>query len=195
MRILVVHAHPAPGSFGAAVRDEVMATLSSKGHEIRLIDLYALDFDPVMRADERRCYYDGAPADPELKSHIEAIRWAEGVVFVYPTWWCGLPAILKGWLDRVWAFDVAFRLAADRDGIVPMMTNIRLLAVVTTCGATFWQSHLVGHPGRRTILSGIRAICAPRAKTMFLAHYGMDTSTPQSRAAYLDKVRRKLARV
>ncbi|MDR4305781.1 NAD(P)H-dependent oxidoreductase [Chelatococcus sambhunathii] len=194
MRILVVHAHPVPESFGGAVRDEVMSTLSAKGHELRLIDLYALGFDPVMRAGERSLYYDGEPSDPELRSHIEAVRWAEGVVFVYPTWWCGLPAILKGWFDRVWALDVAFRMAAG-GGIVALMTNIRLLAVVTTCGASLWESHLVGHPGRRTILSGIRAICAPGAKTLFLAHYGMDRSTPKSRAAYLGKVRRKLARV
>lgn len=193
MRILVVHAHPAPDSFGAAVRDEVMATLSSKGHEVRLIDLYALDFDPVMRADERRGYYGGVPSDPELEPHIEAIRWAEGVVFVYPTWWCGLPAILKGWFDRVWAVDVAFRLSDG--GLVPLMTNIRLLGVVTTCGASRWVSHLMGHPGRRTILSGIRAICAPRPKTLFLAHYSMDTSTPTSRAAFLEEVRRRFVRL
>ena len=195
MKILVVYSHPVPESFGAAVRDAVISTLQGGGHEVRLIDLYAMNFDPVMHADERRSYNDRAPSDPLLEEHIAALRWADGLVFVYPTWWYSMPAMLKGWFDRVLCVDVAFRLATDGGRIVPLMTHIKLLAVITTCGASFLVSHLMGHPGRRTILRGIRAICSPLVKTMFLAHYNMDKSTPESRANYLETVRRKLERV
>ena len=193
MKVLVVYCHPVPESFGAALRDAAVETLRGAGHDLRLIDLYAENFNPVMCCEERRSYNDRAPLDPALLPHIEAIRWAEAILFVYPTWWYGLPAMLKGWLDRVWATDIAFSLSPS-GGIVPKMTHIRKIGIVTTCGAPWWLSHLIGHPGRKTILRGIRALCGRHCRTMFMAHYRMDASTPQSRAAYLARVRKKLAR-
>ncbi len=191
MRVLVVYCHPVPESFCAAVRDAALDAIAAKGCEARLIDLYAENFDPVMRDGERREYNERAPADPALAQHIAHLKWAEAIVFVYPTWWYGLPAMLKGWLDRVWAKDVAFAL--DPGGrITPLMGHIRKIAVVTTCGAPRWWSHIVGHPGRKTILRGIRALCAKRCKTLFVAHYLMDASTPQSREAFLGQVRHRL---
>ncbi|CAM5653766.1 FMN-dependent NADH-azoreductase [Mycolicibacterium aubagnense] len=191
MRVLVVYCHPVPESFCAAVRDAALDAIAAKGCEARLVDLYAENFDPVMRDGERREYNERAPADPALVEHIAHLKWAEAIVFVYPTWWYGLPAMLKGWLDRVWAKDVAFALNPGGK-ITPLMGHVRKIAVVTTCGAPRWWSHIVGHPGRKTILRGIRALCAKRCKTLFLAHYLMDASTPQSREAFLAQVRQKL---
>jgi NAD(P)H dehydrogenase (quinone) len=195
MKIVVVYSHPVAESFGAAVLETVLSALQANGHEVRLLDLYQMNFDPVMQADERRTYNDRAPTDPALTEHIEALRWAEGIVFVYPTWWYSMPAIMKGWFDRVWGVDVAFALDPNGGAIVPLMRHVKFLAVVTTCGASFLISHLMGHPGRRIILRGIRAICAPTVRTMFMAHYRMDSSTHESRTAYLAKVRRKLSKV
>ena len=138
MRVLVVYCHPVPESFCAAVRDTAVEALTARGWEVRLVDLYAEGFDPVMGADERRHYNDRAPTDPALAPHIENLKWAEAILFVYPTWWYGLPAMLKGWLDRVWATDVAFRLPADGGRIVSLVPHIRRIGVVTTCGATWW---------------------------------------------------------
>jgi putative NADPH-quinone reductase len=195
MRVLLVYCHPVSESFCAALRDAAMETLSARGHEVRLIDLYAEGFDPVMRADERRRYNDLAAGEHPLPEHAAQLRWAEALLFVYPTWWYGLPAMLKGWLDRVWTPETAFSISRDGGAIQPMMTHIRTLGVITTCGAPMWWSWLVGHPGRKTILRGIRALCAPRCRTFFLAHYLMDVSTPQSRGSYLEKVRRRLSRL
>ena len=114
MRYLVVYCHPVPESFCAAVRDTAVAALSDRGCEVRLTDLYAEGFDPVLGADERR-NMDRAPTDPKLAPHIDSIKWAQAIVFVYPTWWYGLPAMLKGWLDRVWATDVVACAAHHKD--------------------------------------------------------------------------------
>lgn len=194
MRVLVVYCHPVPESFCAAIRDEALATLKGTGHEVRLIDLYAEGFDPVMGCDERRAYNDGPPCDPALARHIEYLQWAEGILFIYPTWWYGLPAMLKGWLDRVWATDVVFRLADGPGRVEPLMGHVVRLGVITTCGAPWWWSLVVGQPGRKTLLRGMRALCAWRCRTFYLAHYLMDTSTQESRTAYLRKVRARLAR-
>jgi NAD(P)H dehydrogenase (quinone) len=193
MRVLVVYCHPVPESFSAAIRDAAVETLQQRGAEVRLLDLYAEKFDPVMPTEERRGYNEHAPTDPALAPHIENLRWADSILFIYPTWWYGMPAMLKGWLDRVWALDVVFKL--DRRGLVqPMLRHVKRIGVITTCGAPLWWSVLIGQPGRRTILRGMRANCARLCKTLYLAHYRMDASTQISRTAFLMKVRMRVER-
>ena len=193
MRVLVVYCHPDPESFCAAVRDTVVAAQEAAGHEVRLVDLYAEGFDPVMGRAERRGYHDEPANQVPVADHVGHIRWAESLVFVYPTWWYGLPAVLKGWLDRVFVPGVAFLMPkAEGETVRPNMHHIRKIAAISTCGASRGVTWLVGNPGRKTLLRGIRTISHPRTKTLWMAHYLMDSSTPESRAAYLTQVSRKL---
>ncbi|WP_417672213.1 NAD(P)H-dependent oxidoreductase [Roseibium sp.] len=194
MRTLVVYCHPCPESFNAGVLAAVTETLAAGGHDVRVRDLYAEGFDPLMSADERRGYHDEGANIVPVSKYVDDITWCELIVFVYPTWWYGLPAMLKGWFDRVWLPHVTFSMPTDAKGSRPKMQHIRGIAVVTTCGATWWLSKIVGEPGRKTILRGLRALCAPRCRTLYLAHYKMDTSTPESRSRYLAMVRKRLSK-
>jgi len=192
MRVLVIYCHPVPDSFCAALRDAVLDALGEAGHETRLLDLYAIGFDPVMGCAERRAYNE--PGNPHpMPEQAEHLKWAEAMVFVYPTWWYGLPAMLKGWLDRVWTPEITFDIPTGPGPIRPKMTHVRKLGIVTTCGAPRWWTHVVGHPGRRTLARGMRALFHKRCRTVFMAHYLMDVSTLASRAAFLSRVRRKMA--
>lgn len=193
MRVLIVHSHPDPDSYNASLRRTVVETLEASGHEVRVIDLYAEDFQPVLSRDGWRAYEDETRNADGVEAHVAALRWAEGLIFVYPTWWYGLPAMLKGWLDRVWAPGVAFTLPKDGP-IGPALTHIRKLGVVTTCGASWWLTQVVGAPGRNLILRGCRFLMAPRCRRIYLAHYNMDASTPQSREKFRGKVARAMAR-
>ncbi len=114
MNTLVVYAHPDPTSFVAAVRDSVLANLRMAGHHVRLVDLYADGFDARMTAEERTEHHHPRAVRPELDEYAHALRWAQAIVFVYPTWWAGQPAILKGWFDRVWTNEIAYRLVEGR---------------------------------------------------------------------------------
>jgi NAD(P)H dehydrogenase (quinone) len=191
-RALVVYCHPVPESFCASIRDAAMEVLRGRGWDVRLTDLYAERFDPVMSCNERRGYNEHAPRDPALQPYIEQLKWAQAILFVYPTWWYGLPAMLKGWLDRVWALDVAFRLPKGKVHVTSLMPHITKLGVLTTCGAPGWWSMIIGEPGRKTIMRGIRSLCATRCRTLFMAHYKMDISTPATRTAFLKHVRKQL---
>ncbi|MEM1398973.1 MAG: NAD(P)H-dependent oxidoreductase, partial [Pseudomonadota bacterium] len=102
MRVLMVYCHPVPESFAAALRDVTLGALKKAGHEVELLDLYALGFDPVISAEEHRAYLNTTMENHPLQDHAKLLAWCEALVFVYPTWWYGLPAMLKGWLDRVW---------------------------------------------------------------------------------------------
>ncbi len=193
MRLLVVHAHPVPESFSTALFGAVVEAAAGAGHEVRALDLNAEGFDPVMGEEERRGYNDGSPpTDPVIRRHVDHLLWAEGLIFVYPTWWMGQPAILKGWLDRVWRLGVAFRL---EDGAVrPALTQIRLIGVVTTLGSSRWAwSLLMGAPGRKILLRAPLACTGPNTRTFWLGLHDMDSSTPIQRERFLDRVRARIA--
>lgn len=193
MRALVVYCHPRDGSFNAAIRDLVMDKLHAAGAEARLADLYKRGFSPVLDAAEHAGYLDSPANRAPVAAEVDDLLWADTLIFIYPTWWYGLPALLKGWLDRVLLPDVAFLMPNDHNATIrPGLTHITRLAVFTTCGASRWLTFLVGAPGKRTLLRGLRFICAKSCKTYFAAHYLMDSSTDTSRAAHLARVARQM---
>jgi putative NADPH-quinone reductase len=196
MRALVVYCHPTEGSFTAAVRERVLARLAAAGAEVRLVDLYAEGFQPVLTAAEWQGYLDAPANRTGHEPAVEALQWCDTLIFVYPTWWYGLPAILKGWLDRVFLPGVAFLMPDGVNRTIrPGLHNITRLGVFTTCGASWWLTMFVGSPGRRTILRGVGLLCHPRKKTVFAAHYLMDSSTPASRARHLARVEARMDRL
>lgn len=195
MRALVVYCHPKPESFTAAVRDLVLARLERCGADVRLHDLYADGFDPVLSASEWEWYLDEASNRTPVAVQVDDLLWCDTLIFVYPTWWYGLPAMLKGWLDRVMLPGVAFVMPkAEGETIGAGLQHVTRLGVFTTCGASWWLTRFVGGPGRRTLLRGLRLLCPRRCRTAFAAHYLMDSSTPESRARHLARTGRVLDR-
>lgn len=101
MRVLVIYAHPDPDSLNGAIHREILTALSAAGHEVDDIDLYADGFDPVLSAEERRDYFEPDLNRARVADYAARIEAAEGLVFCFPTWCLGPPAILKGFFDRV----------------------------------------------------------------------------------------------
>ncbi|WP_135450403.1 NAD(P)H-dependent oxidoreductase [Tabrizicola caldifontis] len=196
MRLLFVHAHPVPESFNSALCKAAVDTALARGHDVRLIDLHAEGFDPVMSTKERRLYNEEGPPPPDLRPHVEALQWAEGLIFVYPTWWYSQPAILKGWMDRVWRPGITFTLPTPTQAMRPALTNVRLIGVITTFGSPWWfWTLLIGAPGRKIMLRGLRFCTHPRTRTFWLGLHEMDTQTDAARRRYLDRVRARIARI
>ena len=194
MRVLVIYAHPLADSFAAALHRMVVETLKRGGHEVDDCDLYAEGFDPVLTAAERRAYNTPAPDLSGVADHVARLKRAEALVLCYPTWWYGLPAILKGYFDRVWAKDVAFTLPEGGGAIRPALTNITKIAVVTTYGAPWWLIRLVlRDPVRAVVLGGLGRLCG-RGPRQWLALYNIDAATPARCAKFLARVERAFAR-
>ncbi len=194
MRVLLVYCNPVPESFGASLRQAAVEALVERGHEVEVRDLYALGFDPVMSADERRGYHVPDVNEAPVADELAALRRCEALVFVHPTWWYGPPAMLKGWLDRVWIPHATFEMPKPGLPVTRRLTNIRRIAVITTLGAPWWWwTFVMRSPGRRMILTGLSVLCHPRCRTTWLAHHQMDSSTPATRAAFLARIRRVLA--
>lgn len=191
MRVLVIFAHPVETSYAAALHETVLHALAGR-HEVRDLDLYAEDFDPRLSREERLNYHDTTRNLTGIEKYVEMLRWAEAVVFCFPVWCFGVPAILKGFFDRVLAPGVAF----DIDGAVvtPKLTHIRHVVAVTTYGRDLWRVKIgVGDLPKAHIKRYFAWFCAKDAKVRYLAHYHMNVSTPKSRAAYQARVARELA--
>ena len=176
------------------MRDAVVADLVAAHHEIRLRDLYAENFNPFLSATERALHHTSPSTRPELARDVEDLRWCEAIVFVYPTWWSGLPAMLKGWIDRTWMNEVALVLPAGANTIRPRLTNITRLVAVTTHGSSKFLNALQGEPGKRTISRSIRVMCNKFCRARWIAYYGLDKSTAQDRRHYLETVGQRVVR-
>ena len=194
MKTLVVYVHPVEGSFTSRVRDAIMQHLPTHHHEIRLRDLYAENFDPFLSANERTLHHTPPTTRPELARDVEDLRWCEAIVFIYPTWWSGLPAMLKGWIDRTWMNEVAWALPLGANTIRPRLTNIKRLVAVTTHGSSKFVNALQGEPGKRTISRSIRLMCNRWCRARWIALYGLDKSALEDRQKHLATIGQRVAR-
>lgn len=185
MNVLVVLGHPKPGSFNHALAEAAVATLRSSGHEVTFHDLYQERFDPVLPAAEIRA---DATLPPNIAEHCRALAACDGVVIVHPNWWGQPPAILKGWVDRVFRAGVAYRFAEDDSGAgvpVPLLRASAALIVNTTDTPPERERAEFGDPLETMWKNCILRYCG--VGRVVRRTYGVVvTSTPEARRRWLD---------
>ena len=197
MRVHVVHAHPVESSFNRALFHTVTETLAAAGHEVDALNLYDDGFDAVLSREERLNYHE-IPGNltQAVAPYVDRLRQAEGIVYVFPVWNYGFPAILKGYFDRVFLPGVSFRMSegGDRGKLEPALTNIRKAAYVTTYGGTRFRTMLMGDPPRKVATRwGWATYRTPNAPE-YLALYDMNNQSPEKLAAFCDRVKRSMQR-
>lgn len=190
-RALVLAAHPVPDSFNAALHARTVESLKARGWEVDDCDLYAEGFDPVLSEAERRNYHEEPGNIAPVAAYVERLRAADALVMVFPVWNFGYPAMLKGFLDRVFLPGVSFRL--ENGKVLPNLTRIRRLAAVTTYGGTRMRAMLVGDPPRKCVTRAVWHVCRPRSMK-YLALYDMNRATDAQRGAFLTRVGQQLER-
>jgi NAD(P)H dehydrogenase (quinone) len=197
MKTLVVHAHPNTESFNASLFRLAVDTLKKGGHEVETIDLYAEGFDPVMTLEERKAYLDCPDwLVARFQGHISKLKAAEHLVFVYPTWWNGMPAIMKGWLDRVWLPLLTFEPASRKGDMARShMRHIRQFTVVTHGGSPGWWLKLMGDPHRKILMRAVRVLFSVTCRARWLQLHDMNTVTQRDRERFSARVLRTLAAV
>ncbi|MER5867479.1 NAD(P)H-dependent oxidoreductase [Kitasatospora sp. NPDC002040] len=149
MKTLIVHAHPEPQSLNSSLKDLAVTTLEAAGHEVRVSDLYAMGWkatvdasdygaaasSPLRIARDSGRALDAGTLAPEVRAEQEKLLWADTVILQFPLWWYSMPAILKGWVDRVFSFGFAYGVGEHSD---------------TKYGERFGEGTLAG---RRALLS------------------------------------------
>ena len=122
-KILIIHAHPEAKSFNSALKNYTVNYFEVQGAEVKVSDLYAMGFNPIgdkhdftelnnpdffkYQLEQVNAFEKGLFVD-EVKTEMEKLLWADAVIFNFPLWWFGLPAILKGWVDRVFAMGLSY---------------------------------------------------------------------------------------
>lgn len=186
MNVLVLYAHPVETSFNAALHRLIVERLEAKGHAIDDCDLYAEDFDPRLTRAERLAYHDLDRNADGVRPYVERLRRANALVLSFPVWNYGYPAILKGFFDRVFLPGVSFDMVDGK--AQPSLHNITRVATVTTYGGDRLRAWLMGDPPRKLVNRLLRATVKPGAPVSYMAHYSMNLSTDESRAAFMKKV-------
>ncbi|WP_322022501.1 NAD(P)H-dependent oxidoreductase [Burkholderia sp. BCC1977] len=159
MNVLIVYAHPEPRSLNGALRDFAVEHLEAAGHAVQVTDLYAMNwkaafdaddvtdrapdarFDPAL--DSKRAFETGTQRD-DIAREQDKLKWADTVILQFPLWWFSMPAIMKGWVERVYAYGFAYGVGehsdqhwGDRYG-EGSLAGKRAMVIVTTGG---WASH------------------------------------------------------
>jgi NAD(P)H dehydrogenase (quinone) len=159
MNILIVYAHPEPQSLNGALKDFAVKRLEDAGHRVEVSDLYAMNWKPQIDSADNLAYVNDGPFNPavdsrraseqgtqsqDIATEQEKLAWADAVIFQFPLWWFSMPAIMKGWVERVYAYGFAYGVGehsdshwGDRYG-EGNMAGKRAMLVVTTGG---WESH------------------------------------------------------
>jgi len=159
MKVLLVYAHPEPRSLNGSLKDFTVRRLEAAGHTVQVSDLYGMEWKAVLDAADRTDRSESRPFHPSLDSkeafakgtqspdiarEQDKLRWADGVIFQFPLWWFSMPAILKGWVDRIYAYGFAYGVGEHSDQRWGQrygegaMAGKRAMLVVTTGG---WESH------------------------------------------------------
>lgn len=186
MKHLVVFAHPNPASFNHAILDAYTTELKASGHEVSIRDLYAVPFDPVIVQSDYDMINRGTPPEDIRREH-DLIRWAGTMTFIFPIFWAGMPAMLKGYIEKVFSLGFAYIFEGDRPKGI--LKGKKAVIINTTGGAlNYYQKSGMIENIRQTIDGGIFRFCGFQV----LEHrffVGVPISTPAERSLMLEEVR------
>lgn len=186
MNHLVIYAHPNPASFNHAILKEYTGELAALGHEVHVRDLYATGFDPVILQSDYDKINQGAPPE-DIRLEQDFIRRAGIMTFIFPVFWAGMPAILKGYIEKV--FSLGFAYVFDGDRPRGILKGRKAVIINTTGGALnyYRKSNMLDNI-RQTIDGGIFRFCG----FQIIEHkffVGVPMSTPAERDLMLREVR------
>ncbi len=186
----IIYAHPYEQSFNHAILQRVRELLESKGEAYKLIDLYADGFNPAYTKEELALFNQGKALDPLVLHYQEILKKTDRLIFIFPIWWADMPAIVKGFEDKVFLKTLAYNPTPT--GIKGCLTQIREAVVITTSTAPTWYlkffcGNVIGKTMIGHTLKGIGV-----GSGRWINFGGMDKSTAQARQSFLDKLSDKL---
>ena len=173
----------------------IVAQGEKAGYDVIVEDLYSETFGPALTAAERQSYYEATYNQSGVSASTARLQNAEALILVFPTWWFGFPAILKGWFDRVWAPGIAFDHTEDLSAIKPRLKNLKKVIAVTTLGSPWWVDRLVlRQPVKRILRVALLDSCTTNCTLQFLSLYRCETLNNQKIEAFERKIVRALSR-
>lgn len=184
MKTCIVIAHPYPKSFNYAVLEEVKQSLEG---EMSIVDLYQDQFNPVLYPEELKNYNKGIVSDPKVLEYQKQILSSQQLIFIFPIWWYGMPAILKGFLDKV--LTPGFAFDENESGLVGKLTHIQQVVAITSSEVTNqFLSQEAGNPIAVTLLETTLNVCGIKQKKLWLNCEHIASGSKQHREDFLKQV-------
>lgn len=186
---VIVYCHPYEKSFNHAVLERVLTSLKNQGHDTQLIDLYADGFNPAYDKEELRLFHAGGTHDPLVEKYLNMLHAADGIVFISPIWWNSVPAILKGFIDKVMKVGEGRGYTVSSSGMLHgELGNIRHTYVLTTSTApTFYLRFFAGNGIKRLFMNTTLKQLGMKGRK-WSNFGGITDSSAERRSKYLDKV-------
>ncbi len=185
MKVLIVYAHPNPQSFNQFMLQSLLTGLQEAGHEVRVKDLYAEGFDPVLHAQELETLQTGAVPE-RIQQEQDALLWADSLIFQYPLWWFDRPAILKGWFDVVFTNQVAFSF--NDQGVQGLLPHKKALVMITAGGSEGYFQDTGAMPLiHRPVTDGTLGFCGI-VDVQHRIYFDVPNLNEQQRQAILDEI-------
>jgi NAD(P)H dehydrogenase (quinone) len=132
MKYLIIYTHPSPKSFNHAILETISEELKKKKKEFKVRDLYKMGFNPILSTKELSASQNGA-VPQDIKKEQNYINKADTIIFIFPIWWSAMPAMLKGYIDRV--FSLKFAYDITEDSVIGLLKGKKAF-IVTTTGAS-----------------------------------------------------------
>jgi len=156
MKVVIVFNHPYDGSFCNAILGAVTKGLEKANHEIDLIHLDKDNFNPVMTSADLKAFRDKMPVDPKVMEYDNRIKTADHLVFIFPIWWELMPALMKGFVDKVIFPGIAYDYKdASNTYMKPLWANLKGVTMMTTMNTPNWMYWaLFGNAIKKAMLLG-----------------------------------------
>ncbi|WP_432400400.1 NAD(P)H-dependent oxidoreductase [Wukongibacter sp. M2B1] len=153
MKTTIIFAHPWHGSFNKAIMDTIVMELNTKKKGYQIIDLNKETFDPVLNESELALYSRGEYEDVLVEKYQDMLKYSDEVIFIFPMWWYSVPAVLKGFIDKVMLKNFAYK--EEKYRLKGLLTNVKRTTVVTTSQAPTWYlKYVAGNPIKRSFIQG-----------------------------------------
>ena len=192
---LIVSCHPLKDSLCHHLVGRVEAGLATSQVAYEHLDLYECGFEAGLTAAERASYF-GEFDDGAVGGETARLKRTETLILVFPTWWFGMPALLKGWFDRVWAPGVAFDNVPETGAITPALANLKFCLAITTMASPWKIDRLIlRQPVKRVLKGAILKGCAPQAAFEMLSLYGVAALDEARLEAFCRKIDRAVAQI
>ena len=185
MKIQIIYAHPFDESFNKAILDNTIEGLKHAGHEYDLIDLNKEGFNPILTREELAQYSEGKYLDPKVGEYLSKIKKAEHLVFIFPIWWGDVPAILKGFFDKVFLKKETYEIKGMMP--VPKLKGRSATLISTMNGSRFFYNWFWKAPVKQTVIKCTLKLCG--IKPMKWIEFQQVVSTSDTkRERMLDRV-------
>lgn len=155
MKVAIVYNHPYEGSYCKAILDTVLSGVAKAGNEADVLNLDQEGFNPVMTAADLKAFVMQKPIDPQVLAYQTRLQQADHLVFIFPIWWELMPAMTKGFIDKVIFPGLAYSQEKNSMRMKPLLTNIKSVTVISTMNTPSWlYSILFGNAVRKALLVG-----------------------------------------